>query len=133
MMLRSVAIYSTPSDRRYAAVWHSNPRFVKCHVHPADTGASYQTVFNAETQLPGYQLAGYRPAYVALSGDQIYCSVFKDDVVGPWVARHGLTSADYQTEFDKQKAVGFYPICVQGGGTGGNTRYAAISPNRMFR
>jgi CubicO group peptidase (beta-lactamase class C family) len=83
-------------------------------------------VFNAETQLPGYQLAGYRPAYVALSGDHIYCSVFKDDVVGPWVARHGMTSADYQTEFDKQNAAGFYPICVQGGGTGGKTRYAAI-------
>lgn len=126
MILRSVAIYGTASDQQYAAVWHANPGFVKWHVHPSDTGASYQVVFNAETQLPGYQLAGYRPAYVALSGDQIYCSVFKDDVVGPWVGRHGMTSADYQKEFDKQNAAGFYPICVQGGGTGGNTRYAAI-------
>jgi CubicO group peptidase (beta-lactamase class C family) len=126
MILRSVAIYGTANDRRYAAVWHANPRFVKWHVHPSDPGANYQTTFNAETQLPGYQLAGYRPAYVALSDDQIYCSVFKDDVVGAWVARHGMTSADYQAEFDKQNAAGFYPICVQGGGTGGNTRYAAI-------
>jgi CubicO group peptidase (beta-lactamase class C family) len=126
MILRSVAIYGTASDRRYAAVWHANPPFVKWHVHPSDTGASYQVVFNAETQLPGYQLAGYRPAYVALSGDQIYCSVFKDDVVGGWVARHGMTAADYQTEFNTQTAAGFYPICVQGGGSGGNTRYAAI-------
>ncbi len=126
MILRSVGIYGTASDRRYVAVWHANPGFVKWHVHPSDTGASYQVAFNAETQLPGYQLAGYRPAYVALSGDHIYCSVFKDDVVGPWVARHGMTSADYQTEFDKQNAAGFYPILVQGGGTGGDTRYAAI-------
>ena len=43
---------------------------------------SYQVIFNAATQLPGYQLAGYRPAYVALSDDQIYCSLFEDDVVG---------------------------------------------------
>lgn len=126
LILRSVAIYGTAGDRRYAAVWHANPRFVKWHPHPADTAASYQTAFNAETQLPGYQLAGYRPAYVTLSGDQTYCSVFKDDVVGPWVARHGLTSAAYQAEFDQQNAQGFYPICVQGGGTGGGTRYAAI-------
>jgi len=42
------------------------------------------------------------------------------------VARHGMTSADYQTEFDHQNAAGFYPICVQGGGAGINTRYAAI-------
>jgi CubicO group peptidase (beta-lactamase class C family) len=126
MILRSVAIYGTASDRCYAAVWHANPQFVKWHVHPSDTSASYQVVFNAETQLPGYQLASYRPAYVALSGDQIYCSVFKDDVVGGWVARHGMTAADYQTEFNTQTAAGLHPICVQGGGSGGNTRYSAI-------
>jgi CubicO group peptidase (beta-lactamase class C family) len=126
MIVRSVAIYGTSNDRRYAAVWHANPGFVKWHVHPSDTGASDQVIFNAETKLPGYQLAGYRPAYVALSGDQIYCSIFKDDVVGAWVARHGMTAAEYQTEFDKQNAAGFYPICVQGGGAGANTRYAAI-------
>jgi CubicO group peptidase (beta-lactamase class C family) len=126
LMVRSVAIYGTASDRRYAAVWHANPRYVKWHVHPSDTGASYQTVFDAETQLPGYSLHAYRPAYVAVSDDHMYCSVFKDDVVGPWVARHGLTSSQYQTEFDAQNAAGFYPICVQGGGSGSNTRYAAI-------
>jgi CubicO group peptidase (beta-lactamase class C family) len=126
MILRSVAVYGTASDRRYAAIWHANPGYVKWHVHSADTAASYQVVFNAETQLPGYQLHGYRPAYVTLSTDQVYCSVFKDDVVGPWVARHGMTSSDYQAEFDKQKSAGLYPICLQGGGSGGNTRYAAI-------
>jgi len=130
LVLRSCAIYGTSADRRYAAVWHSNPGFVKWHVHPGDAAADYQTTFNAETQLPGYQLAGYRPAYVALSGDQVYCSVFKDDVVGPWVARHGMTAADYQSEFDAQNAKGFYPICVQGGGSGGATRYAAIFAQR---
>ena len=126
MILRSVAIYGTATDRRYAAVWHANPRFVKWHAHPSDTGASYQTVFDAETQLPGFTLHAYRPAYVAVSDDHMYCSVFKDDVVGEWVARHGLTAAQYQTEFDAQNAAGLYPICVQGGGSGSNTRYAAI-------
>jgi hypothetical protein len=126
MIVRSFAIYGSMNDRRYAAVWHANPGFVKWHIHPADPAADYQVTFNAETQLPGYQLAGYRPAYVALSDDHTYCSVFKDDVVGPWVARHGMTSGEYQSEFDQQSARGFYPICVQGGGTGSQTRYAAI-------
>src|SRR5438309_436814 len=67
MILRSAAIYGTASDRRYAGVWHANPQFVKWHAHPSDTDASYQTVFNAETQLPGYELHAYRPAYVAIS------------------------------------------------------------------
>jgi len=126
MMLRSVAIYGTATDRRYAAVWHPNPGYVKWHAHPSDTGSSYQVVFNAETQLPGYQLHAYRPAYVALSGDVIYCSVFKDDVVGPWVARHGMTGSAYQTEFNQQVANGFYPICTQGGGSTSAPVYAAI-------
>jgi len=130
LVLRSCAIYGTAADRRYAAVWHANPNFVKWHVHAGDTAGDYQTAFNAETQLPGFRLAGYRPAYVALSSDQIYCSVFKDDVVGPWVARHGMTAAEYQAEFDAQNAKGFFPICVQGGGSGGATRYAAIFTQR---
>ncbi|TMQ07634.1 MAG: hypothetical protein E6J91_34970, partial [Deltaproteobacteria bacterium] len=40
MILRSFDVYGTSSDRRYIAVWHANPRFVKWHVHPADTAAA---------------------------------------------------------------------------------------------
>ena len=126
LYLRSLAIYGASNDRRYIAVWHANPGYVKWHVHAADPAPDYQATFDAETQLPGFGLHGYRPAYVALSADQTYCSVFKDDVVGPWVARHGMTSAQYQTEFNQQTAAGKYPICVQGGGTTANPVYAAI-------
>jgi CubicO group peptidase (beta-lactamase class C family) len=126
LYIRSFAIYGDSNNRYYIAVWHANPGYVKWHVHSADPAAQYQTTFNAETQLPGDGLHGYRPAYVALSADQTYCSVFKDDVVGPWAARHGMTSAQYQTEFNQQTASGNYPICVQGGGTTANPVYAAI-------
>jgi len=125
-MIRSFSIYGTSSDRRYAAIWHPNPTYVKSHVHPADTAAGYQTNFNAETQLPGVYLNAYRPAYVALSSDVTYCSVFKDDFVGPCVARHGLSGSDYQTFFNQQVAEGNYPIVVQGGGTTAAPVYAAI-------
>jgi len=124
--VRSLAIYGTPQDRRYAAIWHANPGFVKWHVHDSDSASTYQKNFNAETQLPGVTLNGYRPAYVTLSTDQVYCSVFKDDFIGYWEARHGMTAADYQSEFNKQNAAGRYPICIQGGGVGDQTRYAAI-------
>jgi CubicO group peptidase (beta-lactamase class C family) len=126
LYIRSFAIYGDSVNRYYIAVWQSNPGYVKWHVHSTEPAPNYQTTFNEETQLPGYGLNGYRPAYVALSTDQTYCSVFKDDVVGPWVARHGMTSAEYQTEFNQQVANGFYPICVQGGGTTANAIYAAI-------
>ncbi|HEY4358654.1 MAG TPA: serine hydrolase [Acidobacteriaceae bacterium] len=125
-MLRSVSIYGTPSDRRFAAVWHPNPTYVKCHLHPADPSASFQTTFNAETALPGFSLAGYRASYIALSADNTVCSVYTDDVVGAWSARVGMSSSEYQTEFNKQFANGFYPTCTQGGGTTSSPIYAAI-------
>jgi CubicO group peptidase (beta-lactamase class C family) len=126
MILRSAAIYGTAADRRYAAVWHSNPDYVKSHVHSSDSGSKYQITLNTETQLPGYDLAAYRPAYVSLSRDLLYCSVFTDDVVGPWITRHGMTGPEYQAELDHQVANGFYPICTQGGGSTANPIYAAI-------
>jgi hypothetical protein len=126
MILRSVAAYGSRDDRRYAAVWHSNPVYVKWHVHSSDSASRYQMVFDAETKLPGYDLAAYRPALVAASADLSYCSLFKDDAVGPWVMRNGMTGTEYQAELDHQVANGFYPISVQGGGSTFNPIYAAI-------
>jgi hypothetical protein len=129
-MIRSFSIYGASSDRRYAAIWHPNPTYVKWHVHAADSASDYQTNFNAETQLPGVYLNSYRPAYVALSSDATYCSVFKDDFIGSWVARHGLSGSDYQTFFNQQVAEGSYPIVVQGGGTTAAPVYAAVFAKR---
>jgi Polyglycine hydrolase-like, structural repeat len=89
LILRSVAVYGSRDDRRYAAVWHSNPVYMKWHLHWSDSASHYQMVFDAETKLPGYDLAAYRPAWVAVCGDLAYCSLFKDDAVGPWVMRNG--------------------------------------------
>ena len=129
-IIDSFSIYGTFSDLHYAAIWHPNSTYVKSIVNPADTASAYQTNFNAQTQLPGVYLNAYRPAYVALSSDATYCSVFKDDFVGPWVARHGLSGSDYQTFFNQQIAEGYYPIVVQGGGTTAAPIYAAILANQ---
>ena len=50
LILRSCAIYGTAADRRYAAVWHANPSFVKWHVHPGDTAGDYQTTLRASSR-----------------------------------------------------------------------------------
>ena len=62
---------------------------MKWHLHWSDSASHYQMVFDAETKLPGYDLAAYRAAWVAVCGDLAYCSLFKDDAVGPWVMRNG--------------------------------------------
>ena len=121
-----VSIYGDPGSPAYAGIWRANPGFTKWLVNPADPAPSYQATFDTDTQLPGYTLNGWRPAYVAVSSDQTYCSVYKDDIVGPWVARHGLSAAQYQAEFNAQLAAGRYPIFVQGGGSGNNIVYTAV-------
>ena len=125
IIMRSMAIYGR-RDRRFIGVWHANPGYTKWHVHYADDGANYQTVFNAN---PGPRSTVRTPKSPS-DPDHLYCSLFKDDMVGPWVARHGMTSAEYQSEFDAQNGRGLYPISVQGGGSGSDTRYAAIFARR---
>ena len=53
-------------------------------------------------------------------------SAFCDNQIGPWEARHGLTSQQYQHTFDELTATGFYPVQVQGGGSSADPRFAAI-------
>jgi hypothetical protein len=69
LYLRSFAIYGDSNDRRYIAVSHANPGYVKWHVHAADPAPDYQATFDAETQLPGFGLHGYRPRGRAISED----------------------------------------------------------------
>ncbi|WP_374653700.1 papain-like cysteine protease family protein [Phenylobacterium sp.] len=49
---------------------------------------------------------------------------------GPWVARHGLTSSDYQHAFDEFTAQGFRLRSISGYESGGQARYAAIWDKR---
>jgi len=87
------------------------------HVKASD----YQGVFETQTQIPGF-----RPACVSVASDHSVCALFTDEGIGPWSARHGMTPDEYQAEFSRQRSAGRMPICVQGGGSGGNVRYAAI-------
>jgi CubicO group peptidase (beta-lactamase class C family) len=118
-VLTSGSIYGTSSQRLYIAVWHLEPQ-AHWSYRTAETATDYQTSFTA------FRDAELRPSFVTLSEQQVYLSAFRDDSIGQWVARHGMTSDAYQNEFDTQIAKGMYPICVQGGGTGSGTRYAAI-------
>ncbi len=121
-----VSVYGDPGSPAYAGVWRANPGFTKWIVNPADSADAYPATFAAQTQLPGYGLAGWRPACVAVSANQAYCSVYTDDYVGPWVARSALSAAEFQAEAATQRQAGRYPILVQGGGSGASIVYAAV-------
>ncbi len=86
-------------------------------------GGSYQAEFDTHT-FNGYRLTQVDAADA--SGGISYTALW-DHVPGPaWVARHGLSGADYQAEFDRLVPQGFRPTCVSGANTGGEVRYAAL-------
>lgn len=125
MALRSMAVYGSSGDPRYAGVWHSRPAGVVTHLRALNDAASYQAVFDAETSLPFF-----RPRFVSVAEDRRLAAVFSNDIVGRVVARHGLTASQYQQEFDRNLADGLFPICVSAGGIGASARFAAIFAER---
>jgi CubicO group peptidase (beta-lactamase class C family) len=120
MILTSMAIYGTAASRTYAATWESNAGNVQWSWIQNVDQAGYQNYFNGFTMIPT------RPAYTAVSGDAHYAGLFRNDSIGPWISRHGLTSAQYQAAFDQYVAEGYYPISVQGGGSTASPVFAAI-------
>jgi hypothetical protein len=67
------------------------------------------------------------PGFVTLNADNSYLSLFVADEIGPWVARHNMTAAEYQTEFDTWTAQGYFPGCVQATGASENAAlFAAL-------
>ena len=123
---RCIAPYGTASDRRFAIVLDPNPdrELWSAAGWWGENAADYQVRFDAQAQ----QWA--RPALVSVGPDASFTSVFRADGIGAWAARHNMTSAGYQAEFNTWVSRGYYPIYVQAGGPPGNTRFAALFATR---
>jgi V8-like Glu-specific endopeptidase len=123
---RFVSPASVNGQLFYACVFEQRggPAFVARH---GITGAEYQAEF--DRLVP----QGFRPVWVdgAESGGDIrYAVIFEQRGDVEWSARHGLSSADYQAEFDRHVAAGFRPVMVTGSGFRGQVFYAAIFERR---
>ena len=123
-----VSGYADGGQARYAAIWEtaaSNNNYPWVARHGL-TSYQYQQAFDA------YVAQGYRPVKVSgyvVGGVDYYAAIWEKTPSSypPWVARHGLTSGQYQGEFDKWVAQGYRLTVVSGYTMGGNQdRYAAI-------
>lgn len=120
-ILKSFAEYGTSGAPQYCGLWYANNQFDKYTTFVSEPYDAYQVTFNSETTKPYW-----RPSYLSVSESHLISSTFTDTDIGSWVARHGLTAAQLQTEYNTQKAAGRYIIHLQGGGTGVNANFAAI-------
>ncbi|AFY34989.1 hypothetical protein [Calothrix sp. PCC 7507] len=120
--LVKVSGYNVNGQDRYAAIWDksNSPAWVARH---GLTSAQYQAAFD-QFVGQGYRLvdvSGY-----SLNGQDRYAAIWVKSGGSAWVARHGLTSAQYQAAFDQYVGQGYRLVKVSGYNVNGQDRYAAI-------
>ncbi len=120
--LRCVSGYDVGGNARYACIWdrYAGPAWMARHGLDA---AAHQQAF---TQLSdqGYRLiqaAGY-----PVGGTSLFASVWEKSPGHGWKARHGVTAADYQHEFNDAAAHGFRLADVSGYGFGLSAAFTTI-------
>ncbi|MCG6137979.1 MAG: hypothetical protein MET45_25645 [Nostoc sp. LLA-1] len=110
------------SQDRYAAIWDKSNSSAWVARHGL-TSAQYQAAFN-QFVGQGYRLvdvSGYE-----VNGQARYAAIWDKSNSSAWVARHGLTSAQYQAAFDQFVGQGYRLVKVSGYNVNGQARYAAI-------
>jgi len=112
----------TSAGQRFAGIWQPNPGAVLWNCDGlTESPAGYQARFDAETA------AWIRPGFVTAGPGNTYMSLFVANEIGPWQARHNMTPAEYQTQFNTLTAEGYFPVCVQAAGTdAASARFAAL-------
>lgn len=113
--------YTDGGQARYAALFEKRANSPAWTARHGLSAADYQTEFNKWTQQ------GYRPTDIStytVNGQDLYTVIFDKIANGPaWEARHGLSAADYQTEFNKWVGQGYRLTMVTANSNG---RYAAV-------
>lgn len=127
--LTHVSGYSLGSDARYAAIWEMLDDGIPWVAHHGMTSSDYQTQF---TTLVGQ---GYR--LVDVSGYEVdnvdyYAAIWEKSSSSPFIAKHGLTSTQYQAEFNNELYQGYVPTVVSGYTLSNSDRYAAIWYNDVM-
>lgn len=120
--LTHVSGYDVAGQPRFAAIWEQKPGPAWVARH-AMTPAQYQSEFNTWVGL-GYRLVvvdGYE-----VGGTDRYAALWEQKTGPAWVARHGMTSGQYQTEFNTRAGQGYRLKWVEGYGVGTIDYYAAI-------
>lgn len=114
--------FTVANSARLNAVFEkaSSPAWVARH--DLDS-AAYQREFDRLTRA-GYRLicvSGYNVA-----GRDLFAAIWEQRPSVPWVARHGLTSVQYQQEFDHLGREGYRVIRVSAWNSNREPRFAAI-------
>ncbi|GAB3332821.1 peptidoglycan DD-metalloendopeptidase family protein [Marilutibacter aestuarii] len=119
---RNVSVVSVGGQRRYTALYEKAD-IGSWQAKSQLTANQYQQAFEANAGA-GRQLV-YLNAYVH-GGQPHFSAIWSSKASGPYKARHGLDSAQYQSEWQATTRAGYATRDVTGYASGNHARYAAI-------
>lgn len=101
--LKLVSGYAVGPEARYAALWEKTSGEM-CVMHFGMTSEAYGKEFNTQVAA-GCRLAlvnGYR-----VGNEILFTAIWDKAPSQPWVARHNMTTDEYQKEFNRMSAEGY--------------------------
>jgi hypothetical protein len=102
--LRHVSGYAEGNEARYAALWDKSRTDIPWVTHYGITSSTYESLFGE------YVGQGFRLVHVSgyvINNVDYYAVIWDKSPSGPWVARHKLTSTDYENESNKWMGLGY--------------------------
>jgi CubicO group peptidase (beta-lactamase class C family) len=116
--------YGIGNQAYYTAIFEKTPNAPAWVARHGILGAEYQREFD------NYVAQGYRPIDIsayAVNNQVYYAAIFEKTPNAPvWVARHGISGAEYQREFDNYAAQGYRLVKASGCSVGNQDQYTAI-------
>ena len=118
----TISAVSPSGERTYAGLYEKRDVggfILKSFMTPSE----YQTQFDQNVQA-GRQLA-YLNVYTHQGSPRVI-AIWTEKAASPFIARHGLSNAQYQAEFDQRLSEGFFVRAVTGYQEGSQERFAAF-------
>lgn len=119
---RNVSVVSSGGQRRYTALYEKTD-LGSWQAKSQLTASEYQQAFDSNAQQ-GRQVV-YLNGYVH-GGQPYFSAIWSSKASGPYKAKHGLSSNQYQNEWQSNTGAGLLTRDVTGYSSGGSARYAAI-------
>jgi CubicO group peptidase (beta-lactamase class C family) len=120
--LKIISGYNVGGQAKFAAVWDKSSGGAWAARHNM-TAAQYQQAFN-ENSEKGYRLQ-YVSGYV-VGGTEYFAAIWEKTAGPAWIARHNMTAAQYQQNFNDFGSQGYVVKMVSGYEKSGTDLFAAI-------
>jgi CubicO group peptidase (beta-lactamase class C family) len=131
----TTALVALPGSGPFSIRWVTAVSAAPALDLPDPAWEAHHNLSRSEYQNTFDRLGGQGFRLIDVSGYEVagqdrYSGIWEQSPGPAYVARHGISSADYQAAFDQLTAQGYRPVRVNGFGVGGTELFCAIFEQR---